>query len=168
MTMIACVDCGHSVSDAAPFCPACGRPISAARTYGPPAPYAGAPVPDRLAAERNNVQIGYVMMAVAFAVWPTMIVAGIIGMTKRDALRGTWLESHAEWLMNTLLVSVGLIVAGFFAFLMGMVLFFPFGFMMIFAAGLGSLAWHVYRLIRGWTLLSEGKPAVGILSPPKW
>ena len=42
------------------------------------------------------------------------------------------------------------------------------GFMAIFAAGFGSLAWHIYRLVRGWTLLNEGKPAVGVLSPPRW
>jgi uncharacterized membrane protein len=197
MVMIPCPDCGRTVSDAAPTCPACGRPIAMPRVaYGAPAPqfsapgpqygapgqqygaqgpsfggpagYYGAPLPDRLMAERSNLQTGYILIAVAFAIWPAMIVAGILGMTKRDALRGTWLESHAEWQMNTALVSFGLIVAGFFLFLFGSILFFPFGFMAIFAAGFGSLGWHIYRLVRGWTLLNEGKPAVGVLSPPRW
>jgi uncharacterized membrane protein len=184
MPMIACPDCGWAVSDSAATCPHCGRPIAPAQAVRdvPAGAYAGAqpfpgyaqapvyvaPSVDPLADARSTVQLGYIMLAAAFVFGPLWIVAGVLGYTKRDAVRGTWLESHCNWLLDTLWVGLAGIFIAIPVMFVFMFAFMPMGFMGMMALGLGLLAWHIYRLVRGWMLFGEGKPAVGVLSPPRW
>ncbi|HEX6745712.1 MAG TPA: hypothetical protein VF092_00250 [Longimicrobium sp.] len=135
--------------------------------YAPAGPYYAAPV-DPLAQHRQTVQIGYILLAASFAFGPLYIVSAIIAYTKRDAVRGTWLESHCNWLVDTFLVSIAAFVVMIFGVLMAVLAFFPMAFLLMMVLGFGSLAWLVYRTVRGWMLFGEGKPAVGIVSPPRW
>ena len=82
--------------------------------------------------------------------WPS-IIAVILNYLKRGDARGTWLESHFNWQIRTfwwslLWFAVGLALA--------VVLI---GFLIMCAAGL----WVLYRAIRGWVELTEGKPMPG-------
>jgi len=87
--------------------------------------------------------------------WPS-IIAVIINYVKRDAVRGTWLESHFRWQIRTFwfallwaalvaLVSapLALVLIGFGTWVLGM--------------GLLGL-WAIYRIGRGWLALNSHQP----------
>ena len=86
--------------------------------------------------------------------WPS-IIAVILNYVKRGEVRGTWLESHFRWQIRTFwfgLLWVGLCVL----FVIG-------------TLGLGILiawlplavigVWFIYRIVRGWMALTDGRPA---------
>jgi uncharacterized membrane protein len=85
--------------------------------------------------------------------WPS-IIAVILNYVKRGEVRGTWLESHFRWQIRTfwfgllwisicvcfiiLTLGIGIIIA-----------WLPMG-----IVGL----WFIYRVIRGWMALNDGRP----------
>ncbi|MDB5862604.1 MAG: hypothetical protein JWO70_410 [Betaproteobacteria bacterium] len=82
--------------------------------------------------------------------WPS-IIAVIINYVKRDEVRGTWLDSHFSWQLRTF----------WYALLWLFVIFLLFitlvGIPLAVVVGLGVGIWIVYRLVRGWMLLGQGK-----------
>jgi uncharacterized membrane protein len=87
--------------------------------------------------------------------WPS-IIAVIISYVKRGDARGTWLEGHFRWQINTF----------WFAMLWGLLVWLvslPFtivliGFGMI-ALGMAVLGfWATYRVARGWLRLNAHQP----------
>ncbi len=82
--------------------------------------------------------------------WPS-IIAVIINYVKRDAVRGTFLDSHFSWQIRTFWWSLlWVIVAGvMIATLIGVVVGIP----LLLLVGL----WVVYRIIRGWIALANRK-----------
>jgi uncharacterized membrane protein len=165
MSLIACPDCAQQVSSLAPACPSCGRPLAMvpAPAYG----YAPAPV-DRLAQAKQTVQIGYGLYAGAYVVGPLLFSAVILAYVSRGSVRGTWLESHYDWMIDTFWTELAAAVLGGAFTLFWFVVFFPIGIMLAVVLGLALVGWPIYRLVRGWSLLSEGKPASGMLSAPRW
>ena len=85
--------------------------------------------------------------------WPS-IIAVIINYIKRDEVRGTWLDSHFSWQLRTFWYSLLWLVVIFLLVitLIGIVLAIPVG----LAVGI----WIVYRIVRGWMALGQGKPIV--------
>ena len=83
--------------------------------------------------------------------WPS-IIAVIINYVKRDAVRGTFLDSHFSWQIRTFWWSVlwVIIAAVLIATLIGMVIGIP----IMLLLGL----WVVYRIARGWITLTRRKP----------
>jgi uncharacterized membrane protein len=83
--------------------------------------------------------------------WPS-IIAVIINYIKRDEVRGTWLESHFSWQLRTFWYALLWLFVIFLLFitLVGIVLAIPLG--------LGVGIWIVYRIVRGWMTLAQGKP----------
>jgi len=84
------------------------------------------------------------------------IIAVIMNYARRSEARGTWLESHFSWQLTTFWSAVlwGLIVIGVSAVLMLVAIGFltlPVGIVLI---GL----WIVYRVLRGWLALKDGRP----------
>ena len=84
------------------------------------------------------------------------IIAVIMNYVRRSEARGTWLESHFTWQLRTfwfavlwvVLVAVAsaplaLVLIGFFTFALGL-------------AVIGL--WVIYRVVRGWLTLRDGKP----------
>jgi hypothetical protein len=58
MALITCPDCEASISDAAPACPKCGRPMHTARPQAPPLPPRAAPPPqERVLLENDQVTV---------------------------------------------------------------------------------------------------------------
>jgi uncharacterized membrane protein len=101
----------------------------------------------REASLRRLTMIVYGLQVVSFLLGFTLIVAVIINYLKRDEVAGTWLESHFRWQIRTfwyslLWLGVGLallvVVIGFFVLM-------------------GSALWLLYRAIKGWLSLEEGK-----------
>src|SRR6185503_10482783 len=85
--------------------------------------------------------------------WPSLI-AVILNYVKRRETRGTWLESHFRWQIRTFwygLLWVGLC-------LLFVVLTLGIG-LLIAWLPLGIVAiWFVYRVVRGWLALRDGRP----------
>jgi uncharacterized membrane protein len=84
------------------------------------------------------------------------LVALVINYVKRDAVRGSWLESHFSWQIRTFWWTLGwavllLLVSAPLVLLLGL------GFLTA-AAGLFVLGiWVIYRIVRGWLRLKDGQ-----------
>ena len=78
----------------------------------------------------------------------------IIGAITRDNVRGTWVESHYSWLLRTFMWGILWMVATTIVFVVTVIgiflLWLPWGILTI---------WYLYRVIRGWMRLNDGKPA---------
>ena len=83
--------------------------------------------------------------------WPS-IIAIIINYTKRNDVRGTYLDSHFNWQIRTF----------WFAFLwliFAVILFITvLGIVLSYTITIGAGIWIAYRIIRGWLVLNEGRP----------
>lgn len=87
--------------------------------------------------------------------WPSLI-ALVLNLVKRSAVRGTWLESHFRWQARTFgfallwVLAVGLLSLPLVLVLVGFV---------TWALGLFALGlWAIYRIGRGWLALNERRP----------
>ncbi|HEU4560132.1 MAG TPA: hypothetical protein VFS20_19940, partial [Longimicrobium sp.] len=81
MALITCPDCYQSVSQHAPSCPGCGRPMEMP-SWAPP------PSVQRFEAERQNLNIAYGLYAGSFVVGPLAIASVIFCYGKRTAVGG--------------------------------------------------------------------------------
>lgn len=96
--------------------------------------------------------LGPALIVTAFLTgWPS-IIAVIINYVKRADTRGTYLDSHFGWQLRTfwyallwVLIALVLIVT---------VIGIPFAWILVLLVGL----WVLYRIIRGWIALTEGRP----------
>jgi len=107
--------------------------------------------------DRNLTQVLYLLHALApFTAWLLAAIAIVLAMAKRDDVRGTYLDSHFSWLARTfwwgllwiaicavLTLALVLSVIGLpIAWLPFTILFF----------------WYLYRVIKGWLRLNDGRP----------
>ena len=96
-------------------------------------------------------------MSAAFVVtafltgWPS-IIAVIINYVKRGDTRGSWLESHFRWQLSTFWFALlwFLVAGGFWLTIIGI----PVAFLVMLGTGI----WVLYRIVRGWLALLDGKP----------
>ena len=97
---------------------------------------------------KNITQLIYGLYAASIIVGVTWLVAIILNYVKRDDVIGTMYESHFRWQIRTfwyslLWTAIGIITA-------------------FVVVGFGVLAfsfiWYIYRIVKGWIRLSEGKP----------
>ena len=85
--------------------------------------------------------------------WPS-IIAVILNYVKRSDVRGTWLESHFRWQIRTFWFGL------LWVSLCGLFILITFGIGLI-VAWLPLMFvgfWFVYRVIRGWLALRDGRP----------
>ena len=85
--------------------------------------------------------------------WPS-IIAVIINYVKRGDVLGTWLETHFRWQIRTFWFGLlWVALCGLFLLLtlgLGVLLvWIPLGFVTI---------WFIYRVVRGWMALTNGRP----------
>ena len=107
----------------------------------------GKPLPDEASLKRLTA-IVYGLQIAAFFVGITFIAGVIINYIKRKDVEGTWLESHFRWQMRTFWF-------GLLWSCIGVLLFVVIvGIPVLMATGV----WVLYRAIKGWIELSEGKP----------
>jgi|SRR5688572_4857785 uncharacterized membrane protein len=83
--------------------------------------------------------------------WPS-IIAVILNYVKRSDARGTWLDSHFGWQIRTFWWTLlWVVIAWILVFtLIGIVVAIP----LVLLVGL----WVLYRIIRGWMALAQGRP----------
>jgi len=97
---------------------------------------------------RKLATICYALYAISCIIGITAIAAIIINYLKRDDVAGTWVASHFEWQIKTFWYAlVG-------AFVSWLLMFILIGFPMLLAVGV----WAIYRIVKGWLALNDGKP----------
>ena len=107
--------------------------------------------------EKRLAQVLYILHALApFTAWLLAIIAIVLGMAKRDDVRGTFLDSHFGWLSRTFwwgllwIVVAGLLTGLFFVTILLIPLaWLPFTVLFL---------WYLYRVIKGWLRLNDGRP----------
>lgn len=177
MALITCPDCGGSVSDAAPACIHCGRPLAPARpaapyaapAYAPPSSAYAAADPmarrvdakdARAASAKPVAMVVYVLFFLSFLYFIPGIVGLIVAYIKRGDARGTWVESHFDWQIETFWKSLwwglGLVVLGV---LMAFVTeFAELLVLLLYPAALAVTLWFIYRMVRGALALYDERP----------
>ncbi|GAA6142261.1 hypothetical protein [Hydrogenophaga sp. 5NK40-0174] len=97
----------------------------------------------------------YVMYGLAIFVGVTALVGIIMNYVKRDDVRGTWLESHFDWQINTFWFSLlaGLGVCAILVLSVFQRSWAMAGVGVLIAVG--NLAWWAYRLIKGILRLND-------------
>ena len=95
------------------------------------------------------VAVGAVLPGVQASVL-LLLIAFFIDMVKRDDARGTWQESHFTWRIRSVLWAGVLYVVTIPLWL----LFLIPGWI----AWVIISIWFLYRVIRGWLALNDGKP----------
>lgn len=105
-------------------------------------------VRDRDQSLKNIVTLVYALQALAyFTGGLAALAAVIVAYVKRDDVRGTIFESHVEWQIGTFWIGLGLAVLG------GLTFWFGLGFIIWGVAAI----WILYRIIKGWLALNDGK-----------
>lgn len=89
----------------------------------------------------------YVLQALSFVIGVSFIAAVIVNYVKQSEVEGTWLESHFLWQIRTFWFSVLWSIIGF------VLVFVLVGYLVLLADAI----WVIYRIIKGWMNLSEGK-----------
>jgi uncharacterized membrane protein len=113
-----------------------------------PAPAAGTPVAEAEPSLRKLLALVYGLQAASLLLGVTLIAGVIIDYLKRDQAAGTWLESHFTWQIRTFWWSLAWCILGAATAVLIV------GFVILFA----SAVWFVYRIVKGWTELNEGRP----------
>jgi len=102
---------------------------------------------DRLKQAKTVTMIVYALQAGSFVLGVTIIAAIIINYLKREDVQGTWLASHFRWQIRTFWFGLLWGAVGAITALAGI------GFVLL---GF-DLIWVIYRIVKGWLRLSEGK-----------
>ena len=106
------------------------------------------PVNESLESNIRLTHIIYALYAAGFLTGITWIVAIGMNYVKRDDVRGTFLESHFIWQIRTFWWSLLWSILGC---VLAVVVV---GFAILFV----NVVWVIYRLVKGWINLNDGKP----------
>lgn len=102
-----------------------------------------------LASLKTVTLVVYALQALSFFFGVTALVAVVINYVKRDDAAGTVYASHFDWQIRTFWWGLLWTVLGFM-----LILALGLGFVVLFAAWV----WAIYRVVKGWLKLTEGKP----------
>jgi uncharacterized membrane protein len=107
-------------------------------------------VPDeaKIRSLKSITQAVYILYALSYFTGITAIVGIIINSVKKDDVAGTWLESHFRWQIRTFWFGLLWVIIG------AMTAFALVGFVILFA----NFCWLIYRIVKGWLNLNDGKP----------
>jgi uncharacterized membrane protein len=97
---------------------------------------------------KQLTQVVYALQAASFIVGFSLIAAVIVNYVKREDVAGTLYESHFRWQIRTFWFSL---LWGVIGALLALVVV---GFAILAADAI----WFLYRIVKGWIRLSEGKP----------
>jgi uncharacterized membrane protein len=118
------------------------------------------PVGERdVSGQMTITHVLYALHALApFTMWLLAIVAMIIGMVKRDDVRGTWLDSHYAYLSRTFWWGILWAIVAWTVFWVLGLLTLGVGMLVLWILPVGVLIWYLYRVINGWLKLNDLKP----------
>lgn len=103
---------------------------------------------EKLESLKKITAIIYLCQVLAFAIAGLPLLVGVvINFVKRNEVQGTWLESHFNWQIQTVWITLaGLALAG-----------------LTFETGIGffilipTIVWLVYRIVIGWNMLNDNR-----------
>jgi uncharacterized membrane protein len=103
-------------------------------------------------AERKNLAfLVYILQGFGFVTGGlAWIAAMMVNYIKFDSVRGTWLESHFRWQLNTFWYGLLWWVIGFISWLL-LLAWLVWGVLTL---------WAIYRVVRGALLLNDGRPII--------
>ncbi len=103
--------------------------------------------PNDLDSLKTITTMVYVLQALSIFTGITFIAAVVVNYIKKEDVQGTWLESHFLWQIRTFWYGLlwGVIGVALFVFVIGYFIL------------LANTVWLLYRIIKGWLRLSEGK-----------
>jgi uncharacterized membrane protein len=109
-------------------------------------------------ADTKVAHLMYLMHGLApFTMWLLAAAAVIVGMFTRDTVRGSFIESHYSWLSRTFWWGLlWIVIAGIITVILVVTVV---GILVAWAPYVLLFLWYLYRVIRGWLLLNDGKPA---------
>lgn len=94
------------------------------------------------------VGVIYLLQALAFLLGGmTFIIAVILNYLNIHNVKGTWIESHFKWQIETFWVALALLVIG------SVTLPFFIGFAVI----IGAVIWVIHRIVYGWVNLNKSR-----------
>jgi uncharacterized membrane protein len=97
----------------------------------------------------------YILHVLApFTLWTLALIAVIFGAINRSSVQGTWVESHYQWLSSTFWRGIGLVIVLTVIFFLSII-----GILFIWLLWFGLTVWYLWRVIKGWMRLFDGKPA---------
>jgi uncharacterized membrane protein len=99
-------------------------------------------------ANKTLTTVIYALYASSILVGVTILVAIVMNYVKRDDVAGTWLESHFRWQIRTFWFGLLWSVLGVLSLVVVV------GFAVLFA----NLVWFIFRIVKGWIRLNEGRP----------
>lgn len=102
---------------------------------------------DSLKAAKNIATLVYALQAASFLVGVTYIAAVMVNYIKREDVAGTAVASHFRWQIRTFWFSL------LWAAIGALTVVLVVGGAILIADGL----WVIYRIVKGWLRLSEGK-----------
>ena len=106
----------------------------------------------RLKALKDITTAVYALQAVGFIIGITFIAGVILNYIKLPDVAGTLYESHFRWQIRTFWWGLLWSVVG------GLTTWILIGFLILAATAI----WVIYRIVKGWLNLSEGKPMEGM------
>ena len=89
----------------------------------------------------------YALQAAGFFLGITWLIGIIVDYVKREDAVGTWLESHFRWQIRTFWWGLLWGVLG------GILLLVLIGWLVLAA----NAVWIIYRIVKGWLRLAEGR-----------
>ena len=104
--------------------------------------------PDKSVSDKSLTSLIYLLYALSLVLGVTALVAIVMNYVKRDDVQGTWLESHFRWQIRTFWFSLLWGILGAITFLLIV------GWFILIA----DLLWFIYRIVKGWIRLNDGKP----------
>jgi uncharacterized membrane protein len=104
-------------------------------------------------------QVMYALHALApFTMWTLAVVAMIVGLVKRDEVRGTWLDSHYAWMSRTFWWGLLLAIGAWTVFWVLGFLTLGIGMAVLWILPVAVVIWYLYRVIKGWLALNDRQP----------
>jgi uncharacterized membrane protein len=139
-------------------CPVCGTRVEATREHCFGCGWTVV-APDPAGALRRlerGVRTIYLLMALSMFTAVPAVGALALAYLDREKARGSWLDSHFEWQVETLwgMFWAGVVVLA--ATWLGARYLGTGEWMLLL--GLPALAWYAHRIVKGWTRLGDGEP----------
>jgi len=97
--------------------------------------------------QKTVATIVYALQAVSFFLGFTFLIAVIVNYVKKGDVQGTWLESHFKWQIRTF----------WFSFLWTIIGLIGFYFIVGIPVLIVNAVWVIYRIVKGWLRLNDGK-----------
>jgi len=104
---------------------------------------------EEIKALKNLATVVYLLQTATIPLVVTYFIAPLLVLWKRKHAKGTWLESHFRWQINTFWFGL----TGFASAVLTLSASEQVGSIILAT----TLLWNVYRIGQGWTRLSRGQ-----------